>query len=321
MAADPNAVEQAVSRTLRDSLEKIQRTADELHEAVNDLVSACASSRPSNVLPSMLRAQTSAASLSATLEVLSRFVTGSLQPPMRAPFEPDVLRVPSLPAPPPPAFEQPPPPPAHPKEEISWAAPMPVVPPPRVSEAPPPVDRMPAVPAPRPPVEPPAPPPATHIPVVEIPSVVAPAPTSEPAFLNDPFAGTLPGSASGLELNLPGAVPPAVEPAEAARTFDLDSLPVVEQELHRRAFRVAKVAMQDIRMLRPEEVRLGRENKDLCSRLRDDIEKAHKEYDRRFQAIQGHPVDYFYDWMVEILAGGDPQALGEYPYPSPVLRR
>jgi hypothetical protein len=24
--------------------------------------------------------------------------------------------------------------------------------------------------------------------------------------------------------------------------------------------------------------------------------------------------------MVEILAGGDPGALGEYPYPSPVLR-
>ncbi len=39
-----------------------------------------------------------------------------------------------------------------------------------------------------------------------------------------------------------------------------------------------------------------------------------------FQAILGHPVDYFYDWMVEILADGDPGALGEYPYPSPVLR-
>ena len=83
MAADPNAVEQAVSRTLRDNLEKIQRTADELHQAINDMVSACASSRASNALPSMIRAQTSAASLSATLEVLSRFVTGALQPAMR----------------------------------------------------------------------------------------------------------------------------------------------------------------------------------------------------------------------------------------------
>ncbi len=79
--------------------------------------------------------------------------------------------------------------------------------------------------------------------------------------------------------------------------------------------------MQDIKMLRPNDVRLGREHKDICLRLRDDIEKAHKEYDRRFQSILGHPVDYFYDWMVEILGEGDSQALGEYPYPSPPLRR
>src|SRR5260370_39877827 len=105
MAADPNAVEQVVSRTLRDNLEKIQRTADELHQAVNDMVAACASSRASNALPSMVRAQTSAASLSATLEVLSRFVTSAFQPPMRMPFEPAVLRVPSMGALPVPSFD------------------------------------------------------------------------------------------------------------------------------------------------------------------------------------------------------------------------
>jgi hypothetical protein len=119
--------------------------------------------------------------------------------------------------------------------------------------------------------------------------------------------------------------PTQSEPAISAEpepntVFTLASLPADEQELHRRAYRVAKVSMQDIKLLRPEDVRAGRENKDLCIRLRDDIEKAHKEYDRRFQAIQSHPVDYFYDWMVEILAGGNPEALGAYPYPSPVLR-
>jgi hypothetical protein len=76
--------------------------------------------------------------------------------------------------------------------------------------------------------------------------------------------------------------------------------------------------MQDIKMLRPEQVRLGRENKDLCIRLRDDIEKAHREYDRRFKPIMDHPVDYFYRWLVEILAEGDAHALGEYPYASPM---
>jgi hypothetical protein len=325
MGADPNAVEQAVSRTLRDNLEKIQRTADELHQAVNDMVSACASSRASNALPSMVRAQTSAAALSATLEVLSRFVTNALQPAMRLPFEPEFLRVPSMSAPPVAAFEQPPPAPSHPIEEISWAAPAPVVPTPTVSEIPPPVEQIPAIPEINSPVEAPE---FSDIPAaVEMSAAAEPAPASEPVFLNDLVPVTLHEPAPEIELDLPVEVHPdveahtAVEPVEAAPAFDLDSLPPEEQELHRRAFRVAKVSMQDIRMLRPEDVRLGRENKDLCFRLRDDIEKAHKEYDRRFQSIQSHPVDYFYDWMVEILGGGDPQALGEYPYPSPVLRR
>ena len=334
MPGDLNGVEQAVSRTLRDNLEKIQRTADELHQAVNDLVAACASSRASNALPSMLRAQTSAASLSATLEVLSRFVTGALQMGGRSAFEPEPMRVPTLSEPPPlppmpaapqpasparpaatasappplppmPEFEQPPPLPAHPRSQPSAA---------------PPMQRPPAPPVP-PPVTPPAV--AAPPPVAAAPVPPEPVPVLEPVSVKDPVPLTLQDIAPDFEIELPvEAQPPAGhKPPVAAPAFNLDSLPPEEQELHRRAYRVAKVSMQDIRMLRPEDVRLGRQNKDLCTRLRDDIEKAHKEYDRRFQAIQSHPVDYFYDWLVEILAGGDPQALGEYPYPSPVLRR
>lgn len=108
--------------------------------------------------------------------------------------------------------------------------------------------------------------------------------------------------------------PVAAGEHEEASSFDVTRLPAEEQELHRRANRVAKVSMQDIKMLRPEQVKLGREHKDICNRLRDDIEKAHREYDRRFKPIMDHPVDYFYRWMVEILADGDAHALGEYPY-------
>jgi hypothetical protein len=78
--------------------------------------------------------------------------------------------------------------------------------------------------------------------------------------------------------------------------------------------------MQDIKLLRPKDVQMGRDNKDICERLRSELDKARKEYDRRFRAIQDHPVDYFHRWMVEILAEGNVEALGEYPYPSPVLR-
>jgi len=45
------------------------------------------SNKPTNALPSLLRAQTSAASLAATLEVLSRFVTVSMQTGARSALE------------------------------------------------------------------------------------------------------------------------------------------------------------------------------------------------------------------------------------------
>jgi hypothetical protein len=273
MAAEPSAVEQAVSRTLRESLERIHRSSEELLQQINDLVSACASSRPTNVLPPMIRAQTCAASLSAVLEVLSRFVTAALQPALHMPLEQETLRaVSAAAAEQPTVVEQPEPAPAHLTEEAAS-----------------PADALP--------------------------------PAVEPAFSGEPVPVVVHEATPEVEPLPADEAQLEIAPPEANAVFRLDSLPPEEQELHRRAYRVAKVSMQDIKMLRPEDVRLGRENKDLCVRLRDDIEKAHKEYDRRFQPIHLHPVDYFYDWMVEILAGGNPEALGEYPYPSPVLRR
>src|SRR5882757_10090822 len=93
MAQEPSVVEQAIVRALRDNLESVKRTADELHHAVSDVVSACASNRPTNALPPLLRAQTAAASLNASLEVLSRFVTIALQPAQRSPFDNELARL------------------------------------------------------------------------------------------------------------------------------------------------------------------------------------------------------------------------------------
>jgi hypothetical protein len=303
MAADSNAVEQAVSRTLRDNLVRIQRSSEELHQAINDLISACASSRPANALPPMIRAHTSAASLAASLEVLSRFVTSTMQPDVRSSLEHEISRATSLiaaelatPVMQPEAARE------HLIDQGQWTAPAPVeeIPAPSVM---PPIEETPLMP------------PVLETPAAEMPPAAETVYGSEavPVFVHEPV--------QELDPVLVAEPEQASESVEAEHIFSLDLLPPEEQELHRRASRVAKVSMQDIKMLRPEDVRIGRENKDLCFRLRDDIEKAHKEYDRRFQTIQSHPVDYFYNWMVEILAGGDPQALGEYPYPSPVLRR
>ncbi len=292
MTPDPSSIEQAVSRTLRDTLEKLQRMAEEVNQAIADLVAACASNRPANALPAMLRVQTAAASLAAVLEVLSRFVTSALQPAERTLAEQEALRLVGLPPPGPSS------PPSLPPRSI----PVPM----GESE----------------PFAPRAAVPAEALQAADMIAEGGPVASPQPIGLAEP-AGDL-AARHSAEPQTAVEVPAAEEDvATGARigAFDLAGLPPEEQELHRRANRVAKVSMQDIKMLRPEEVRLGREHKDLCLRLRDDIEKAHKEYDRRFRPILGHPVDYFYHWMVEILADGDPEALGEYPYPSPVLRR
>ena len=255
MSPDPNAVEQAVARALRDNLEGILRLSDELQQAVNDVVAACSSSKPTNALPPMLRAQTSAASLSAALDVLARFIALALQPGLPSPFEEKIIQA------------------------IGVTA----------AEAPSaPVRPAPNVPEP----QAAAPAPVTAVPIE--PTVQAFAPAAQPKT---------PVKLEPAEV----AIPPSAE-------FDVNQLTPEEQELHRRANRVAKVSMQDIKMLRPEQVRLGREHRDICIRLKDDIEKAHREYDRRFKPIMDHPVDYFYRWLVEILADGDPSCLGEYPY-------
>jgi hypothetical protein len=244
------SLEEAVSRAVRDNLPPLKHSLEELQEAFADLVSACSSTRPINSLPAMLRVQAIAASLNASLSVLSTFIASAMQ-----------RRERELAA-----------------DELSGDV------------------RAVGVLLP-----PPAPPEKVPLP---------PTPT--------PMAS----SAEAVEEEIEEEIAePEAAPEPEAVTFDVASLPHAEQELHKRANRVAKVSMQDIKMLKPEEVRKGCEQKDICVRLRPELDKARKEYDRRFHKILDHPVDYFHHWVVEVLAGGDPEALGEYPYPSPVVRR
>jgi len=261
MAQEPSTVEQAVARAVRDNLAALQRACNELHQALADLSAACSSSRPTNALPALLRAQSTAASLAASLEVITRFIAGTAQPMSMIAVAPAAA------------------PAAH--AAVGSAA---------AETAGDAGREMGAEGGPPP------------IPRVEVPPIRPPEiPAEAPAVVFEPQA--------------------AAAKAEAAPEFDLHSLPKEEQELHRRASRVAKVSMQDIKMLRPNDVKEGRAKKDLVGRLRADIDKARKEYERRFKTILSHPVDYFYDWMVDILADGDAGALGDYPYPRTPGRR
>jgi len=305
MTPDSSSMDQAVSRAIRANLESLQRQSEELHQAVADLISACGSSRPANALSATLRAQSTAAALGASLEVLGRFIASTGQSSRRADD--------------------------HAPRELETVRAIPV-------------------PAHESPAEPSRP-----VPSVPIPMSTANAPISDAADISaahSVFAGPPPTTIDGSDYNsaaveeeqvveeerISEPAPPPMEfpvqessaaPSEsfaeasskgAATTdtgsFDLHSLPQDQQEMHRRANRVAKVSMQDIQLLKPKQVQEGREQHDICIRLKDEIGKARKEYERRFQPILGHGVDYFYHWMVEVLGKGDPETLGEYPYSS-----
>lgn len=270
------ALEDAVSRALRDNLAPLQRTAEELQQAYADLVAACSSTRPANALPAMLRAQTSASALAAGLSVLSNFVTLALNPRDHHAIAADTIDA----------------------EEYEAAT---------TEEEPAPSAAT-----------------ARSQPESDLTERSSRPPAATPG--NGAHPQVAPFQEKVQEpvheaVHEPAEQEPvaAEETGEArAEVFDLASLPPEVQDLHRRANRVAKVAMQDIKLLRPKDVRLGCEHKDICHRLRTDLDKARKEYDRRFRTILDDPVDYFHHWLVQVLAEGDPSALGEYPYPTPV---
>ena len=113
--------------------------------------------------------------------------------------------------------------------------------------------------------------------------------------------------------------------AAAPAVVDIESLPEELKELHKRAKRFAKLAVQEILMYNDVDVKKGREDKltkgreqrDLYKRFKMEIDKSKAEYERKYGKIAGHNVDYLYDEIVRVLTKDDPGALGEYPYPTP----
>jgi hypothetical protein len=304
MTPDSSSMDQAVSRAIRANLESLQRQSEELHQAVADLISACGSSRPANALSATLRAQSTAAALGASLEVLGRFIASAGQSSRRnddyAPREMETVR--AIPAP---VHESP----------AQAAHPTPAIPTP-MSEA---AD----VSAPENNFS--APPPTTidGSKFDSAPVEAAVEENIEEEQISEveesvPVHEEIPVQESSEESHAEtfAETGPHVAPAAETPAFDVQSLSQDLQDMHRRANRVAKVSMQDIQLLKPQQVKEGREQHDICIRLKDEIGKARKEYERRFQPILGHGVDYFYHWMVEVLGKGDPETLGEYPYSS-----
>ncbi|HSM51742.1 MAG TPA: hypothetical protein VLA75_10095 [Thermoanaerobaculia bacterium] len=84
-----------------------------------------------------------------------------------------------------------------------------------------------------------------------------------------------------------------------------------DQALHEEARRLARLLIDEIKLYNEEQVEAGRRNRDLSTRLREDIERARQTYEGRAHERVRATTDYFQQELVRILAGGDPGALGE----------
>jgi hypothetical protein len=83
-----------------------------------------------------------------------------------------------------------------------------------------------------------------------------------------------------------------------------------EEALHEEARRLARLLVTEIKLYNEEQVDMGRQQRDLYGRLREDIERSRQIYSDRIDSAVRDKKDYFHEALVRILAGGDAGALG-----------
>ena len=107
------------------------------------------------------------------------------------------------------------------------------------------------------------------------------------------------------------ALAPETAPAPAAvAAAAAPSASVDDEEIHKKAKRFAKLLVDEIKLYNQQKVADGRANKDLYSRLKDDLDKSRISYEKRYgQTAAGHS-DYFNEELIRILCDGDASVLG-----------
>lgn len=87
-----------------------------------------------------------------------------------------------------------------------------------------------------------------------------------------------------------------------------------ERRLHNDARRFARLLVSEIKLYNEQKVKEGREAADLYERLREAIDRSREMYDKRVQPPVAARFDYFHYEVVNTLAEGDENRLGEsYP--------
>lgn len=152
------------------------------------------------------------------------------------------------------------------------------------------------------PPEPELPPEPIRPPVVAAETVMVPTIPSPPVALDEP------ASAGGVG----GQVAPPPDLDGPGWAFSTTSVPISDkdQRSHDEARRLARLLVSEILLYNQDEVEKGRQHRDICDRLRDDIDRSRQLYEERVDPVIRDSADYFYQELVRQLAAGDARALG-----------
>ena len=143
-----------------------------------------------------------------------------------------------------------------------------------------------------------------------------PPPAQAPAF-NDPFAAHAPHHAVTAPAPAVEASALADEVASAAAATAAAVAPdpfagmsPEDAEVHRKAQRFARLLVDEIKLYNQAKVTEGRKNRDLYSRLKDDIDKSLTTYQKRYGSTVAANANYFNQELVRSLAEDDRSLMG-----------
>jgi tellurite resistance protein len=127
----------------------------------------------------------------------------------------------------------------------------------------------------------------------------------------------LPASSGIPSFSPPPAPPIFTPPSKSSQSVSAVPGSETEQRAHNDARRFARLLVSEIKLYNAAKVNDGRRNYDLYERLKDEIDRSRKVYDKRVSPAVAARFDYFYDELVQTLAEGDPAKLGQ-DCPGPV---
>lgn len=143
------------------------------------------------------------------------------------------------------------------------------------------------------------------------PSAPPAASRTSPGVGDDSGSGTVMLNVKDMEAQAVSQSRSESAPSPASAPASLDSMDPETRKQHEDAKRFARLLVSEIKLYNEAKVQQGREQRGIYSMLKDDIERSRQLYAERVSANIRESTNYFDEYLVRILADGDPAALGQ----------